>query len=124
MTPLIDIVFQLIIFFLAASHLSRHEPLKEIELPEVQSRPEQVPSAPKRIIITVDVDGSYTLGDKMITLEEVEQLLMQRSGDSSDEKLEVQIRADRNAVYHSVEPLMKACASAGVTNVKFPVVSP
>lgn len=124
MTPLIDIVFQLIIFFLAASHLSRHEPLKEIELPEVANRPEQVAAAPKRIIITVAVDGTYTLGDKAISLGEVEQLLLQRSGESPDEKPEVRIRADRQAAYRSVEPLMTACARAGITNVKFPVESP
>lgn len=124
MTPLIDIVFQLIIFFLAASHLSRHEPLTEIELPDVQERPTEVPAAPMRIIVTVAVDGTYTLGDKAISLGEFEQILLQRSGEADAEKPEVWIRADKQSAYRFTEPLMTACAKAGITNVKFAVESP
>ena len=45
-TPLIDIVFLLIVFFLAATHLTQNEKLEAVELPEAsqnESEPDEAP---------------------------------------------------------------------------------
>ena len=52
LTPLIDVIFNLIIFFLAASHFARSEPTETIELP-VAKQSSRTAEPPHRLMITV-----------------------------------------------------------------------
>ncbi len=120
---MIDIVFQLIIFFLAASHLVRNESSVAIELPKAQGVDDEKEAAPERMVITVSSEGKYTVGDRPHSLSDVEHLLLQRSGRANAAGLEVRIRADRRSTFQSVEPLMSSCARAGIKNIKFAVLT-
>ena len=50
-TPLIDVVFLLIIFFLVASHFIRHENVERIELPLASKAEEDEESATRMVVL-------------------------------------------------------------------------
>lgn len=120
-TPLIDIVFLLIIFFLAASHLARSEAQTPINLPvATQTQDENQP--PRRIVVTVTADGAMQVGPRTVDLAEIEQMLLARQLDGAEPDLAVHIRADRSVPYRDIEPIMLACARAGITEIGFAVL--
>jgi len=125
MTPMIDVVFLLIIFFLVSSHLARQEVQLELDLPAADSgqRPEE--DETRRVIVNVlpqeHPDGRIMVGGRLIRDNELTELIDYESRQTAGQ-LEVRIRTDRTVPYHVVEPLMLACARAGVWKVTFAVV--
>ena len=125
MTPMIDVIFNLIIFFLAASHLSRAEVVEQVELPLARtSRPEEEERF-QRVSITVTAELTYYVAAKPFTLAQVEQLLvtMTTGGERGERKpVEVRIRTDKRVPYQHIEPLLLACARQGITKIRFAVL--
>ena len=119
-TPLIDVVFLLIIFFLVASHFIRNENVEQIELPLAsQGKDDEDPS--HRLVVTVVPSGDLILGTSTVTPEEFEQQLQTLIAKNGVESTEVRIRADRSVIYSRVEPLLLTAARNGVTRVRFAV---
>jgi len=120
-TPLIDVVFLLIIFFLVSSHLARQETQLELELSAAASGRHPSAAPAERVTINLLPDGQLLLGRKPVNSTEISRrLLVERQETSSD--LEVRIRADRKAAYRYLEPLLLACVKAKIWNVSFAVV--
>jgi len=121
MTPLIDVVFLLIIFFLVSSHLARQETQLELSLPAAASGHEADAAPAPRVTINVRADGQLLLGSDRVDVSEIHRRLdVEREQTSSD--LEVRIRTDREIPYRHVEPLLLACAEAKIWNVSFAVI--
>ena len=120
MTPLIDVVFQLIIFFLVSSHLAKQEAQLELDLPTAESGREAVDDVTPRVTINVLPDGQLTLGSHRVSADQLPSLLADRRDEEGDQ-LEVRIRSDRSVAYRDVEPIRLACARAGIWNVTFAV---
>lgn len=124
MTPMIDVVFQLIIFFLLSSHLVKQESQMALPLPLASSGPQAVDdeSSP-RLTINVLADGGMLLAGRQVTREQLASHLreaLERSG----KDLEVRIRSDRSVPYRNVEPILLSCARGGIWNVTFAVYRP
>lgn len=120
-TPLIDVVFLLIIFFLVSSHLAQQETQLELALPAAASGKETDDASVARVTLNVLEDGVLMLGSKEVVAEEISRrLTIERRETSND--LEVRIRADRNLEYQHIEPLLLACAQAKIWNVSFAVL--
>ena len=120
MTPMIDVVFLLIIFFLVSSHLARQEAQMELPLPIADSSVEPQNEAAPRLTVNVLGDGALLLAGRRTRPEDLQQRLRQRLEEEGGE-LEVRIRSDRSVPYQVVEPIMLACARAGVWDVTFAV---
>ncbi|MCC9607247.1 biopolymer transporter ExbD [Blastopirellula sp. JC732] len=121
MTPMIDVVFLLIIFFLVSSHLAKQESQLPLPLPTAETGTEIVDDQSPRVVVNVERDGKILLAGKAVTLEEIGKRLEFQRGQSGDD-LEVRIRCDRNVPYEYVKPIMLAAAEAGVWNVNFAVI--
>ena len=130
MTPMIDVVFLLIIFFLVASNLARQEVQLELDLPEAGTgqRPQQEDI--RRVVINVLPEARagkrIMVGGRLVAEGELAQLIDYESRRASREvrgQLEVRIRSDRKVPYRVVEPLLVACARSGVWKVTFAVVA-
>ena len=120
MTPMIDVVFLLIIFFLVSSHLARQESRLKLELPVAESGEEEPSRANRRLTINVTAEGEITLAGRPVLLSDVGnrlQLAKQELGDD----MEVRIRSSRQTPYGEVEPVMLACTRQNIWNVKFAV---
>jgi biopolymer transport protein ExbD len=123
MTPMIDVVFQLIIFFLVSSHLSKQEAQTQLPLPVASSGKELTDETAPRITVNLHADGSVLLGAGMVTTAELQDRLAAKR-ESVGPGLEVRIRSDRSVPYKVVAPILLACAKAGIWNVTFAVYRP
>ena len=136
MTPMIDIVFLLIIFFLVSSHLARQETQMELDLPDAASgRRTEDDDHARRVIVNVlaqpsaanepggdDGDGQLMVGGRVLRPDELQKVI-EFERRRADGPLEVRIRSDRRVPYRRIEPIMIACAKAGVWNVTFAVLA-
>jgi biopolymer transport protein ExbD len=119
MTPMIDVTFLLIIFFLLSSRLSQQE-AAELDLPVAASSQRAANDSRPRVSVNVFADGRVLVGDLETRLGEItDRLRIER--DRSDDDLEVRIRADRGVPYSAVTPVLLACTEANIWNVTFAV---
>jgi biopolymer transport protein ExbD len=121
-TPLIDIVVLLIIFFLAASHLVRNESHEPVDLPEASQVAEDDNRTPRRLVITITGEGAMRVAGKAVDLLQVEQMVLAGQMAEANTEFEVRIRGDKTVPYKNVEPVMLACAGAGVTKIGYAVL--
>lgn len=123
MTPMIDIVFQLIIFFLVSSHLAHQEAQMKLALPTARSGEDHPDEGAPRLTINIRKDGQTSLGTKVVDAVELTERLRAKL-DTSGRDLEIRIRCDRDTAYQAVEPVLLSCAKANVWNVTIAVVRP
>lgn len=122
LTPMIDMIFLLVIFFLCVSQQQQVESHQEVNLP--LARPRRVRQQENRhetiLVLNVLADGNLLVGGRALPISELPRLLSARR--ETEPGLEVWIRGDRQAPYGAVEPILAACTGAGIWNVAFKVV--
>ena len=112
LTPMIDVVFLLMIFFLVASKLDEADRSIDVVLPQAAAaRP--LTSRPREFVVNIDRDGNYFAGARPVRLEDLQQLLRQAAADNP-ERQTVIVRADENTAHKFVVGAMDACVQAGI----------
>lgn len=112
LTPMIDIVFLLMIFFLVASKLEEADRSIAVVLPQASAaRP--LTRQPREFIINIDRTGGYFAGATPITLPELTTRLRQLATDNPTGQ-KVVVRADENVLHKFVVGAMNACVQAGI----------
>lgn len=114
MTPMIDVVFLLIIFFMVGTQFSESEKDIAISLPGAGSLNAMM-SPPDRREITVAIDGTLSLDGTVMQHEQVTDRLAQMRQQYPD--LRVVVRADADAKYQYVVTAFGAADRAGVQDV-------
>ena len=124
MTPMIDVVFLLLIFFLVASQFAQVEYDQSVDLPKAESSEslESQPSKSYRLVIQIDQDEQWTLAGNPVNLMDVENHFETLAQSLKPDQIEVRIGADRKAPYRSIEPLLMTCAENGIWDVNFAVL--
>jgi len=115
LTPLIDVVFLLLIFFMVSTTFEKTAKLK-VDLPEASAQATQQPG--KKIIIGIDVKGRYYINDRQLVNTQLKTLklaLMKVSGDSKD--IPIILRADAKTPHQSVVRAMDAASQLGLTRL-------
>lgn len=120
MTPMIDVVFLLIIFFLVSSHLAKQETFQEMKLPIAASGDDEIDTDLARVTINVQADGSMMVSGRPVTKPQLGGMLS-AAKENEGEEIEVRIRASRSVPWKSVEPIMTRCAKSGIFNIGFSV---
>ena len=120
LTPMIDVVFLLIIFFLVSSHLARQESQLPLPLPDAVSG-EEIEIDGERVVINVLGDGTLMLAGREVNATELQQRLSVEKGRRSAD-LEVRIRGDRNVSFQAVQPILLSVSKSGISNVTFSVI--
>jgi biopolymer transport protein ExbD len=114
LTPLIDVVFLLLIFFMVSTSFNRETQIK-LELPEASGDPLETP--PELIEISVDSEGRYFVNAKPVINTQVETLIKAINIiGKGNKELPVVISADANAPYQSVVTAMDASRKSGYFN--------
>ena len=111
LSSLLDILFILIIFFLATSTFEEEERDARINLPNA-GKGDALSSAPNVMVINVREDGSILLGKRLVKLEELRQQVKAAVDENPDQK--VLIRGDENARHGAVAQALLTCKGAGV----------
>ena len=116
LTPLIDVVFLLLIFFMVSTSFTRETQIK-LELPKANV--DKLKTEPEVIEVSIDKEGRIFVNGKSLVNSQVETLIKAISplvGDNQDTP--VIISADANTAYQSVVTAMDAASQLGITNLK------
>lgn len=111
LTPLIDIVFLLLVFFMLTSHFVKEESIK-VDLPVAQSG---APDDNEYVQVVLDAQGRILLRDHFIEMDELEARLQAELA-GQPEKV-VRIRGDRAASLGVAVGVLDAARKAGAEAV-------
>lgn len=114
LTPMIDVVFLLIIFFMVGTKFTELERKLGLEVPEVSEIKTLTP-APERRVINVFNDGHIELDRETVTVQELVQRLAQAQAEYSE--LGVLVRGDAEGAFQNVATVLGACREAGVSDM-------
>ncbi|MCA8987115.1 MAG: biopolymer transporter ExbD [Planctomycetaceae bacterium] len=114
LTPMIDIVLLLIIFFMVGTKFSDAERQFEIELPTVADAL-PLTELPDELIVSIAKTGEMFLGDQLITLQELEVELKVAKARYAEQA--VVVRGDAEGRYQSIMDVLAVCHRVGVTNL-------
>lgn len=115
LTPLIDVVFLLLIFFMVSTTFTKENHLS-IDLPEASA--EQQPVATNRLEIIITASGSYSINDKSLINNQLDTLKRGLVKAANGEKgLPVTITADANTPHQAVVRAMDAAGQTGFVNL-------
>jgi len=111
LTPLIDVVFLLLIFFMVSTTFRKEADL-QIQLPEAAQKP--VPLE-HRLEVSVDAAGRYAVNGQVVIGDDVSSLkqAMQQAVAEVDD-LPLMIRADAQASHQSVVKIMDIAGQLGL----------
>jgi biopolymer transport protein ExbD len=112
LTPMIDMVFNLLIFFMVITNFEREERSIPVQLP---SGSEAMPmtAAPKEIVVSIDKDGRYFVRSKLLTEPELGKLLVDAAVNNPKSQV-VRIHADERSPWKFVARAQYLCNQAGI----------
>lgn len=115
MSPMIDMVFLLLIFFLVAATIVREQKVPiEIPLAVYAKVPENTIG---RFEVTVTAPGNIFVRNTPVDLDGLKELLKPEL--ENDPELKILIRADKLVRYSMNEKIMEACAEVGANDLIF-----
>lgn len=122
LTPLIDVVFLLLIFFMVSTTFTKENQL-QINLPEAEA--EQVSSESQGLVLTIQEDGVYALNGQVLANSKVETLIEAlRIESEMDLTQSLTLVADANATHQSVVTAMDAAGRLGFINLRISTQEP
>jgi biopolymer transport protein ExbD len=115
LTPLIDTVFNLLIFFLVASKFAEAEREMDLMLPDAsEARPLTV--KPRELFLNIDAEGRYYVTGKLLGLPELDAQL--RQAWTNNPQVSAIIRADKRCRWQAVVAAMNACVKARIRDYR------
>lgn len=115
LTPLIDVVFLLLIFFMVSTTFE-HQSRIQIELPEATASPEETEE--ESIEIVIDAQGRYFIGEEQVVNTELKTLKSALSKVVGDRgTVPVTIRADASTPHQAVITALDATSQLGLTQI-------
>jgi biopolymer transport protein ExbD len=111
LTPVIDIVFMLLIFFLVATTFQQTERELRIALPRTAPAG-PITNALREIVLNVRADGTLVALGKPIGDQELSAMLTAAVARNPGQK--VNVRGDRAAPYEAVARALALCKAAGI----------
>jgi biopolymer transport protein ExbD len=121
LTPMIDIVFLLIIFFMVGtkfSELTEAEKHIDLSVPSV-AEATALTSAPKNRVISVFRDGRIQLDQQQVTLAQLKTELQRAKTQYA--KIGVVVRGDATSYYQNVADVLATCQSVEIVDLQVAV---
>ena len=124
LTPLIDIVFLLLIFFMVSTTFQRETEL-EIALPEASAETSSEPAV-SALILEIDATGAYRLSSQQsgkssdfasVNIEQLSEMLKGLS--AKNDTATLVIKADAKTPHQAVVQALDAARKANLSRVKF-----
>ena len=122
LTPLIDVVFLLLIFFMVSTTFTKETHL-EIDLPEASGEPQ--PQNIQQIEILINSEGGFAVNGESVVNKQLNtlKLAIEKVSDG-DNKLPMVITADANTPYQAVVTAMDAAGQLGFINLSMTTKTP
>ena len=122
LTPLIDVVFLLLIFFMVSTTFTKETHLT-VDLPEATGT--SAPQDTKTIDLLVAADGSYSINGQALINKKIDTLkaaLLEVSDGNNDQPMT--ITADAKATHQSVVTAMDAAGQLGFVHLSITTRKP
>jgi len=116
-TPMIDMTFLLLIFFMVTQKITEQELSVPVLLPIAASAVE--PQKTQRDTINIDGGGNYYIGDRPATTEEVRAHLREKFIDYPP--LQIYLRADKNTPAKKIREFVDMATEVGAIDLIFGV---
>ena len=115
-TPMLDVVFLLLCFFVATSVYSQWESAVDIQLPTADTSvvPDRLPG---EIIVNVSESGEIRVNENLLSVDEL--LRRCRILAKNFPGQAVVVRADRRAAYEHVVRVIDVCRKADIYAIRF-----
>lgn len=115
LTPMIDVILTLLIFFMAATKLyDWNEQKIDVQLPEVGvAKP--LTEAPAEIVVRISQEGAVEYSGEPVTLSELITRLRTAHDNYPDQA--VVIRGDGRVPFRRVAEVMSSCEEAGISQI-------
>jgi biopolymer transport protein ExbD len=115
LTPLIDVVFLLLIFFMVSTTFEQQSRI-QIELPESTATPTE--TEVESLEIVIDAQGRYFIGERQVVNTQLKTLKAAISkAVEGREELMVIIRADASTPHQAVITALDATSQLGLTQI-------
>jgi len=119
MTPMVDVMLCLLIFFIAATRLYDWDENEfVVSVPQVAVA-SPLTAAPDDLVLTILRPGVVAIGDQTHDLNSLTQVLKQAREQYDDQG--VVIRGDAALNYQDLADVLSVCDGAGIHNVRLPV---
>jgi biopolymer transport protein ExbD len=114
LTPLLDVLFNLIFFFLLATTLKEQKRVMEVEIPRAGVHSE-APQSEREWVVTIGPEGGLFLNDDAVTSGQLKQRLSD-AATMPGRPLPVRIRSDRVTQAQILVDVMSICHESGHPN--------
>ena len=111
MTPIIDMVFLLLVFFLVATTFHQAEREMQIALPFASSAG-PISATLREIVINVDLDGNIVVAGRSFSEDDLRAMIEQAVATNPEQK--VTVRGDRGTPYGNVVRVLDICKGSGI----------
>jgi biopolymer transport protein ExbD len=118
LTPMIDVILVLIIFFMVATKFAEEERSVELQVPSISNRNAAM-TTPEPKVVNVHRDGRISLGAQSVTIDELKQRLA--AARAQYRRLNVLVRGDRLATHQQMTAVYDACKQAGIAELAISV---
>lgn len=118
LTAMIDVVFQLIIFFVCTVSMQDKAIDESIRLAMAPHGEVSNVKNPLEINVDVDRDGVIKIARERVTEQMLYNILSKVAGEYGPNNVPVLIRGDGKAKHGAVRTVMDACAKAGIWKIK------
>jgi biopolymer transport protein ExbD len=120
--PMIDVVLQIICFYLFVSAGVQAYQETNVELPTMVS-PQLTGELPAELTINISAEGTIDVNGRPIELAELREHLSQEQSRSGGGRFIVAIRCDRRQVYGVLDGVLQACRDAQISPVTMRAVT-
>ncbi len=121
LTPLIDVVFLLLIFFMVSTTFDTTSQL-EIRLPEARENP--APEPPRQLHLQIDADGSFFVNARELTGTDSAVLRAALLRALEGRRLPIVIQSDANSPVQSLVTAMDVVGQLGLKQVSIATTRP
>lgn len=119
MTPMVDVILCLLVFFMAATRLYDWDESEfAVQVPEVADAA-PLTAAPDDLILTIVKPGQVAVGEAVHDLDGLGVLLREARARFANQG--VMVRGEATLAYQDLADVLSVCDAAGIRNVRLPV---
>jgi biopolymer transport protein ExbD len=109
--PMVDVLFNLLIFFLLATSMAQTAREMNIALPHAAASG-PISAAMREIVINVTAEGKIDLSGRTVTPEELGAAI--RAAVAANPEQKVSVRGDRTTPYANIATVLDVCKGSGI----------
>ena len=121
LTAMIDVVFQLIIFFVCTVSMQEAPMDQLLQLSDAPHGEPVVNKDPREVTIDVDRNGRMSIARTPLSRGEMVIILKKTVSDfgGNPDNVPIVLRGDSTVLHEKIQPALDACSEAGIIKVKF-----